>query len=220
MTANNGNFNKSYRTLTRGEEMINSITHGAGVIFSTFALTILFVHAKEKGDIWHLVSFIIFGCSMLLLYLSSTLYHSTTNASLKKIFARFDHAAIFFLIAGTYTPFLLTTLRGPLGWWLFGVIWGIAVTGIVIRTIFLMKFRRLMVIIYLLMGWMFLVAIVPASKLLPLESMIFLIGGGISYSVGVIFYMMRNMKYSHGIWHLFVLGGSVSHFFSVLFSLG
>jgi hemolysin III len=213
-------FNKSYRTLTRGEEIINSSTHGVGVIFSSFALAILIVHAKENGNIWHLVSFIIFGFSMLLLYLSSTLYHITKNPSLKQIFAKFDHAAIFFLIAGTYTPFLMTSLRGPLGWWLFGLIWGIAITGAVFRTIFHMKFRRLMVIIYLLMGWMFLVAVVPASKVLPPESMIFLIGGGISYSVGVIFYVKTKMKYSHGIWHLFVLGGSVSHFFSVLFSVG
>ena len=156
---------------------------------------------------------------MLLLYLSSTLYHSATNPALKKIFARFDHAAIFFLIAGTYTPFILTSLRGPLGWWLFGVIWGMAITGAIVRTIFLMKFRKLMVMIYLLMGWMFLAAIVPVSRVLPNESLMFLIAGGISYSTGVIFYMRRKMKYSHGIWHLFVLGGSVSHFFSVFYSL-
>ncbi len=217
--ANNSNTDKSYRTLTRREEIINSITHGAGVIFSVFALVILFMHAKDKGSIWHMVSFIIFGCSMLLLYLSSTLYHSATNPALKKIFARFDHAAIFFLIAGTYTPFMLTSLRGPLGWWLFGVIWGMAITGAIVRTIFLMKFRKLMVMIYLLMGWMFLAAIVPASRVLPNESLMFLIAGGISYSTGVIFYMRRKMKYSHGIWHLFVLGGSVSHFFSVFYSL-
>jgi hemolysin III len=218
--ANNGKLNKSYRTLTRGEEIINSITHGAGLLFSAIAIGILIVQAKEKGDNWHLVSFIIFGCSMMLLYLSSTLYHSTANPSLKHIFARFDHAAIFFLIAGTYTPFLMTSLRGPTGWWLFGVIWGMAITGAVIRTIYLMKFRKLMVIIYLLMGWMFLFAIVPASKVLSSESMMLLIAGGISYSAGVIFYVRRNMKYSHGIWHLFVLGGSVLHFFSVLYILG
>jgi hemolysin III len=218
--ANNGKLNKSYRTLTRGEEIINSITHGAGLLFSAIAIGILIVQAKEKGDNWHLVSFIIFGSSMLLLYLSSTLYHSTANPSLKHIFARFDHAAIFFLIAGTYTPFLMTSLRGPTGWWLFGVIWGMAITGAVIRTIYLMKFRKLMVIIYLLMGWMFLFAIVPASKVLSSESMMLLIAGGISYSAGVIFYVRRNMKYSHGIWHLFVLGGSVLHFFSVLYILG
>jgi hemolysin III len=140
--ANNGKHNETYRTLTRGEEMINSITHGAGLLFSVIAIGILIVHAKEKGDNWHLMSFIIFGSSMLLLYLSSTLYHSTANPSLKHIFARFDHAAIFFLIAGTYTPFLMTSLRGPIGWWLFGVIWGMAITGAVIRTIFLMKFRK------------------------------------------------------------------------------
>lgn len=217
------NSNKSqkseYRTLTLGEEIVNSITHGIGTLLSIAALVILTAVAVNKGNTWHVVSFSIFGASMFLLYLSSTLYHSFTKKKLKHIFARFDHAAIFLLIAGTYTPFVLTVLRGPLGWTLFGIIWGLAIAGIVIRSIYLTRFRKLMVGIYIGMGWMFLIVIVPMIKNLPSASLMFLLIGGICYSVGVIFYAWRNLKYGHGIWHLFVLAGSTTHFFSVLYSL-
>lgn len=217
------NSNKShqskYRALTLGEEIINSITHGIGALLSIAALVILTVVAVNKGNTWHVVSFSIFGVSMFLLYLSSTLYHSFTEKKIKNLFARFDHAAIFLLIAGTYTPFVLTTLRGPLGWTLFGIIWGLAIAGIVIRSIFLTRFRKLMVGIYLGMGWMFLIAIVPMIKNLPSTSLLFLLIGGGCYSLGVIFYAWRNLKYGHGIWHLFVLAGSITHFFSVFYSI-
>ncbi len=209
-----------YRTLTAGEEIFNSITHGIGTLLSIAGLVILTVFATYEGNTWHVVSFTIFGASMVLLYLSSTLYHSVTQQKIKNLFARFDHAAIFLLIAGTYTPFVLTTLRGPLGWTLFGIIWGLAITGIIIRSIYLTRFRKRMVAIYVAMGWMFLIAIVPMVKNLPAESITFLFIGAGCYSLGVIFYAWRNLKYGHGIWHLFVLGGSITHFFSVLYSLG
>ncbi len=147
------------------------------------------------------------------------MYHSYTKEKIKNLFVRFDHAAIFLLIAGTYTPFVLTTIRGTLGWALFGIIWGLAITGVVIRSIYLTRFRKLMVGIYLAMGWMFVFAIVPMVKNLPASSVAFLFIGGACYSVGVIFYAWRNLKYGHGIWHLFVLAGSIMHFFSVLYSL-
>lgn len=210
---------KEYRALTLGEEIFNSITHGIGALLSIAALVILTVFAVKKGNAWHVVSFTIFGTSLFLLYLSSTLYHSFTKEKIKNLFARFDHAAIFLLIAGTYTPFVLTVLRGPLGWSLFGIIWGLAIAGIVIRSIYLTRFRKLMVGIYVGMGWMFLIAIVPMIKNLPAASLIFLFIGGACYSLGVIFYIWRNLKYGHGIWHLFVLAGSITHFFSVLYSL-
>ena len=210
---------KEYRTLTFGEEIFNSITHGIGALLSIAALIILTVFAVNKGNAWHVVSFTIFGTSLFLLYLSSTLYHSFTKEKIKNLFARFDHAAIFLLIAGTYTPFVLTTLRGPLGWSLFGIIWGLAIAGIIIRSIYLTRFRKLMVGIYVGMGWMFLIAIVPMIKNLPASSLIFLLAGGACYSLGVVFYVWRNLKYGHGIWHLFVLAGSITHFFSVLYSL-
>lgn len=210
---------EGYRTLSLGEEIFNSITHGVGTLLSIAALVLLVVFASIKGNAWHVVSFSIFGASLVLLYLSSTLYHSFTREKIKNLFVRFDHAAIFLLIAGTYTPFVLTTIQGSLGWSLFGIIWGLAVAGIIIRSIYLTRFRKLMVGIYVAMGWMFLIAIVPMVKNLPASSITFLFIGAGLYSVGVIFYAWRNLKYGHGIWHLFVLGGSIMHFFSVLYSL-
>jgi hemolysin III len=207
------------RDLTVGEEIFNSITHGIGTLLSIAALVTLVMFAMKKGDTWHLISYSIYGSSLVLLYLCSTLYHSFTKEKLKNLFARFDHAAIFILIAGTYTPFLLTVMRGTFGWVLFYIIWGIALFGIIIRSIYLTRFRKLMVALYLGMGWLFVVAAGPMFKNLPLISTVFLVAGGLFYSVGVIFYMWRNLKYAHGIWHLFVLAGSAMHFFAVIYSL-
>lgn len=210
----------AYRQLSVKEEIFNSVTHGIGTLLSIAALVILVILAVGKGDTWHIVSYSIYGSTLVLLYLSSTLYHSFTKEKIKNLFARFDHAAIFLLIAGTYTPFLLTVLRGTLGWVLFGIIWGVALIGIIIRSIYLTRFRKLMVALYLAMGWLFVVAVGPMIKNLPILSVIFLFLGGIFYSVGVIFYVKRNLKYGHGIWHLFVLAGSIMHFFAVVYSLG
>lgn len=209
----------TYRTLTYPEEIFNTITHGIGTLLSIAGLVILTVFAALRGNVWHVVSYTIFGSSLVILYLSSTLYHSFTKKNIKNIFARFDHSAIFLLIAGTYTPFVLTVIRGPLGWTLFGLIWGLAIMGIVIRSIYLTRYRKLMVWIYLAMGWMFLIAIVPIIKNLPASSITFLFIGGGCYSAGIIFYIWRQLKYAHGIWHLFVMAGSIMHFFSVLYSL-
>ena len=210
---------ESYRTLSLGEEIFNSVTHGIGTLLSIAALVLLVVFASIKGNAWHIVSFSIFGTTLVLLYLASTLYHSFTKEKIKNLFARFDHAAIFLLIAGTYTPFVLTTIRGALGWTIFGIIWGLAITGVVIRSIYLTRFHKIMVGIYLAMGWMFLMVIVPMVRNLPVSSIIFLFLGGAFYSIGVIFYSWKSLKYGHGIWHLFVLAGSIMHFFSVLESL-
>lgn len=207
---------KIRRELTIGEEIANSITHGIGTLLSIAALVLLVVFAAIKGDAWHVVSFTIFGSSLVLLYSSSTLYHSFSKPKLKNIFARFDHAAIFLLIAGTYTPYLLSNLRGVLGWTLFGIIWSLAIGGAVIRSIYVTRFRKLMVAIYVLMGWMFVVAIRTMLETTPADSLLFLFIGGILYTVGVLFYAWRNLLYGHGIWHLFVLGGSIMHFFAVL----
>jgi len=206
---------KTYRQLNSGEEIINSITHGIGALLSIAALVVLIVVAGKHGDVWHLVSFSIYGFTLILLYLSSTLYHSFSNPKIKNLFARLDHVSIFLLIAGTYTPILLTSLRGAWGWTLFAIIWTVALVGAVIRSIYLHRFRKLMVAIYLIMGWMFVLAGKQIYLSLPMESLTFLVLGGIAYSVGVIFYMWRNLPYSHGIWHLFVLTGSVLHFFAI-----
>ena len=210
---------EGYRKLSIKEEIFNSITHGIGTLLSIAGLILLVVFAVIKGNVWHIVSFSVFGSTLVLLYLTSTLYHSFTKEKIKNLFARFDHAAIFLLIAGTYTPFLLTALRGTLGWTLFGIIWSVAIAGVVIRSIYLTRFKKLMVALYLAMGWLFVVAVGPMMKNLPVLSIIFLFLGGIFYSVGVIFYMKRNLKYSHGIWHLFVMAGSIFHYFSVLYTL-
>jgi hemolysin III len=208
---------KTYRQLNTGEEIINSITHGIGALLSIAALIVLVMVAEKQDDIWCLVSFSIYGFTLILLYLSSTLYHSFSNPKIKNLFARFDHVSIFLLIAGTYTPILLISIRGVLGWTLFAIIWTVALVGAVIRSIYLHRFRKLMVAFYLIMGWMFVLAGKQIYLSLPSSSLAFLVLGGIAYSVGVIFYMWRQLPYSHGIWHLFVLAGSVLHFFAIYF---
>lgn len=208
---------KTYRQLSSGEEIINSITHGIGALLSIAALVVLIMVAGKNGDVWHLVSFSVYGFTLILLYLSSTLYHSFSNPKLKNLFARFDHVSIFLLIAGTYTPILLTSLRGVWGWTLFVIIWTVAIAGAIIRSIYLHRFRKLMVAIYLVMGWMFVLVGKQIYLNLPNLSIVFLVLGGIAYSVGVVFYMWRSLSYSHGIWHLFVLAGSVLHFFAIYY---
>lgn len=207
------------RELTVAEEIVNSITHGIGIPLSIAALVTLVVFAVQRGNVWHIVSFSIFGASLVACYTASTLYHSFTRKEMKELFARFDHAAIFMLIAGTYTPILLTTIRGTLGWVMFGIIWGIALTGMVIRSIYLYRFRKLMVAIYLIMGWMFVFILKSVILNMPQVSLILLLAGGLSYSVGTIFYAWRKLPFGHGIWHLFVLGGSTLHFFAILYTL-
>jgi hemolysin III len=209
----------TYRKLNVSEEIVNGITHGIGALLSIVALVILIIVAEKYGDIWHLVSFSIYGITLVLLYLSSTLYHSFSGARIKNLFARFDHISIFLLIAGTYTPILLTSIRGVWGWTLFGIIWFLALTGAIIRSIYLHRFRKLMVAVYLLMGWMFILAGKQIYLSLPPVSLNYLILGGLAYSLGVIFYLWRKLPYSHGIWHLFVLAGSMLHFFAIYFSV-
>jgi hemolysin III len=211
--------NSERRVLTLGEEMFNSVTHAIGALLSVAGLVLLIGSSIKQGTVWHIVGSAVFGSSLILLYTVSTLYHSVSNPRVKSFFARLDHVAIFLLIAGTYTPFVLTTLRGPLGWTLFGVIWTLAFIGMIIRSIFLGRFRKLMVSLYLLMGWLIVVAIVPMTRALPFISTVFLIAGGCCYTFGVAFYVRRQLKFSHGIWHLFVLAGSCFHFFSVLTSI-
>ena len=208
---------KNRRQLSASEEIVNSITHGIGALLSIAALVILIIVAGQHGDIWYLVSFSIYGTTLILLYLSSTLYHSFTNPKIKNLFARFDHISIFLLIAGTYTPILLTSLRGVWGWTLFGIIWAMALAGAIIRSIYVYRFRKLMVAIYLVMGWMAVFAGQQIYEHLSGTSLTFLVLGGLAYSVGVVFYNWRKLPYSHGIWHLFVLAGSILHFFAIYY---
>lgn len=204
---------------TKGEEITNAILHGIGLGLAIAALVVLVVLAKIYGDIWYVVSFSIYGSTLVILYLSSTLYHSFPEGRVKNIFEIFDHSAIYLLIAGTYTPMTLISLRGSLGWSIFGIVWGIAIVGIVFKVFWVKKFVVFSTLLYIVMGWLIIIAIKPLLAAMNKMSIIFLVSGGILYTVGTIFYVWRRMKYHHAIWHLFVLGGSVCHFFTILFLL-
>ncbi|MFY4776837.1 PAQR family membrane homeostasis protein TrhA [Metabacillus sp. RGM 3146] len=199
------------------EEIVNAITHGLGVILSIPALVFLIIYAVKYGDTLDIVSFSIFGASMLLLYLFSTLLHSIQHQKAKNIFEILDHSAIYLLIAGTYTPFLLGPLRGSLGWTLFGIIWGLTIAGIIFKVYFVKKFIIISTLIYLFMGWLILVAIKPLYDGLSMNGFLLLLLGGILYSVGSIFYVWRKIPFHHAIWHGFVLAGSASMFFCILY---
>lgn len=201
---------------TLADELVNSITHGIGTAISIAGLVVLVVFAAIYGTVWHIVSFSIFGATSILLYLSSTLYHAFYGEKVKRLFRKFDHMGIYLLIAGTYTPFCLTILRGPLGWTLFGIIWGMAIVGIV-KEIFLNgKWKIISTIAYLIMGWVIVIAIYPMYMKMTFLGFVFLVAGGIAYSLGTYFFVNEKVKFNHGIWHLFVLAGTVCHFFAVL----
>lgn len=199
------------------EEKLNAITHGAGAVLALAGLIILTAAAWLHGSVWHIVSFSVYGTSLFLLYLASTLYHSFSNKKLKHIFKILDHSAIYLLIAGTYTPFTLILLHGQLGWTLFSVIWGLAIIGIVLKIFFVHRFTILSTLCYLSMGWLLLVVIKPIIRMLPTAGFGWLLAGGIFYTAGSIFYLWRRLPYHHAIWHLFVLAGSFAHFISVLY---
>lgn len=201
------------------EEIANTVTHGIGVGFSITGLILLVVRAALYGSAWQVVSFSIYGASLILLYLASTLYHGFQSPRLKSIFRIMDHTAIYLLIAGTYTPFLLVTLRGPWGWTLFGIIWGLALGGIIFKLVFGTKYEMLSTIFYLLMGWVVIIAIKPLIDVLPTGGLVWLVAGGLAYSLGVIFYAWEKLPYNHAIWHGFVLAGSFFHFFAVFFHI-
>jgi hemolysin III len=199
-----------------GEEIANSITHGVGVGLSIAGLIVLVVLGALYGDAWHVVSFSIYGGSLVLLYLASTLYHSFRKPKLKRAFRIVDHASIYLLIAGTYTPFMLVSLRGTWGWPLFGVIWGLALLGIGFKIFFINRFVVLSTIVYVLMGWLSVFALEQMLATISAGGVAWLLAGGISYTLGVIFYAWQKLPYNHMIWHLFVLGGSICHYFSIL----
>lgn len=201
---------------TKKEEIVNAITHGLGALLAIAALVLLVVFSVVKGTVWHVVSFSIFGGTLVLLYLESTLYHSITNKRAKRLFRKFDHMSIFILIAGTYTPYCLTVLRGTLGWTILGVVWGCTVLGIVMKAFFTGKKDLISTALYIAMGWVIIIAIKPLYNKMDFLGFLFLVLGGVLYTAGTIFYSKDKINYNHGIWHLFVLGGSILHFFSVL----
>lgn len=202
---------------TRREEIANAVLHGLGAALGVAALAVLVVQSALYGTAWHVVASAVYGASLILLYLSSTLYHALPGPRAKRVFEIFDHAAIYILIAGTYTPFALVTLRGPWGWTIFGVVWALAAAGIVVQAVFPGRLRGLMTGLYLAMGWIVVVAFKPLMDVLAPAGIAWLLAGGLVYSAGVFFYYKKRFAYSHAVWHVFVLGGSVCHFFGILF---
>lgn len=199
-----------------GEEIANSITHGTGVGLSIAALVILVVFAARKGDTWKIASFSVYGATLIILYLASTLYHAITHPGLKRFFRVLDHCSIFLLIAGTYTPVTIGVMRGVWGWTLFGVIWALAIVGINLKIFALDRRKKLSLLIYLLMGWMIVIAVKPLLSYLEPASLIWLFVGGACYTLGIIFFVLKKLPFAHSVWHLFVLGGSICHFFAML----
>ncbi|MDO8540563.1 MAG: hemolysin III family protein [Opitutaceae bacterium] len=207
------------RVYSRGEEIANWVTHGLGLALSIAGLTLLIVFSSRRGDAWHVVSFTVFGLTLLTLYAISTFYHIERSERRKMLFRKLDHAAIFLLIAGTYTPFLLTNLRGPWGWTLFGIIWGLCGAGAVFQLFFGERYRLTSTIAYLFVGWLVVVALKPMIANVPHGGLWLLLAGGLCYTVGVVFYLWRQLRYHHAVWHTFVLGGSTCHFLAVLLFL-
>ena len=203
---------------TLGEEIFSSVTHGVGTVLAIGGTAVLLVISAIFGDALTVVSSAIFGASMIVLYCMSTLYHAISNPSAKAFFRIMDHNTIFFRIAGTYTPITLSILRGALGWTLFGIVWGAAVIGITLNSIDLEKFRKPSVVCYILMGWVIIIAIHPLLNSMSLFCLWLLIAGGIFYTVGVVFYAIKKVRYFHSIWHIFTLFGSLCHYFCILFA--
>ncbi|HWR34217.1 MAG: hemolysin III family protein [Gammaproteobacteria bacterium] len=199
------------------EEITNIISHAIGFILSIVALCLLTVHAAQHGNALHITSFVIFGCSLIILYAASTLYHLAKKPELRNKLRVFDHACIYILIAGTYTPISLITLGGATGWVIFGLAWGLAVTGIVLKLFFTGKYNLVSTLMYIFMGWIILFAIKPLVNNLPEGGLIWLIIGGASYTIGAILYSIKQLKFNHAIFHIFVLLGSFSHFVTVYF---
>ena len=204
---------------TLGEEIFSSVTHGIGSLLAIGGTAVLIVLAAIYSDAWSVVGCAIFGASLIVLYCMSTLYHAITNPKAKSFFRIMDHNTIFFLIAGTYTPITISILRGAIGWVLFGIVWGAAVLGIVLNSIDLEKFRKPSVVCYIAMGWVIIFAVKPLMDAMNSTSLWLLIGGGVFYTVGVIFYAIKKVRYFHSIWHIFTLLGSVCHYFSILLAI-
>lgn len=204
---------------TLREERLNSLTHGLGALLSAVGTLVLVLAAAREGDIWKIVSFSIFGASLILLYSASTFYHASRSPKIREVWKMLDHCAIFLLIAGTYTPFLLVNLRGPTGWTLFGIIWGLALAGIILKLVFGHRYKILRVIVYLAMGWLIVFAAGELNTQVSELGVRLTVIGGVIYTLGVVFYLADRLPYNHAIWHLFVVGGSLCHFYAIYFGV-
>ena len=199
------------------EEKINIITHGLGIVLSVIAFILLIIKSNTDDDATSLYSYIIYGLSLIILYTASTIYHSSKSESSRAKLNVFDHASIYVLIAGTYTPYSLITLNGQIGWTVFIIIWSFAIVGVILKLFFIGKFKILSTLMYVFMGWLMIFAINPLMENLSTNGQVWLLIGGISYTIGAILYSVKNIKFNHAIFHVFVLIGSVSHFISIYF---
>lgn len=207
--------NISRAQYAKKEEIANWITHAVALLLSITALVLMVVYSARYGDAYHVVSSAVFGTTLILLYGASTLYHLVPVSRLKKVFQKLDHAMIYLLIAGTYTPYTLVNLRGPWGWSIFGVVWGVALTGLLLELIMKKRLGWLSVSLYLCLGWLIVIAVKPLMVHLGGGGMVLLVAGGLFYSLGVIFYLWKRLPFQHAIWHIFVIAGSLCHFFSI-----
>jgi hemolysin III len=212
----NYTFLKDHKRQTPAEEIVNSILHGLGALLSVAALVVMIMVAFRYNDPKKTVACIVFGVSLILTYLSSTLYHSLTGIRIKQIFQIFDHSTIYLLIAGTYTPVVLILLKPSLGWTFFGIVWGLTLIGWVYKFFFTGRHDMISLAVYLGMSWMGMLAAKPIYHALSFDGFIWLLVGGLSYTFGVIFYMWDRLRFAHALWHVFVLGGSICHFFMIL----
>jgi hemolysin III len=199
-----------------GEELANTVTHGIGAALGTAGLVVIVVFAALRGDAWRVVSLSVYGATLVLLYSASTLFHWVRHPRIKKFFQAMDHSAIYLLIAGTYTPITLVQMRGAWGWTIFGVIWGLAILGIGATVLLSGRWRAVGVALYLAMGWLILIALKPLLRMVPTGLIVWMAIGGVCYTIGVVFYRMHSLRYHHALWHVFVLAGSVCHYFGLL----
>jgi hemolysin III len=206
---------KETKYVHQKDEWANTITHGIGFLLSAVGLVFLLQTPLGEGNYWKLFAFTVYGLSLITLYLTSTLYHNSRNPRLKQIFRLLDHCAIYLLIAGSYTPFTLISLEGIWGWTLFGMIWSLAFTGILFKIFFIHRFEYLSTAIYLIMGWLIVIAIEPLVNSLSTEGLYWIVAGGLSYTTGVIFFLLDRKPFFHAIWHLFVMCGSTCHYFAI-----
>jgi len=199
------------------EERVNISSHAVGLLLSIAAFVLLVIHASRNGDVWHIVSFSIFGASLIILFAASTIYHGTSDPDSRARLRVIDHASIYILIAGTYTPFTLVTLNGSTGWTIFAITWGMALSGIVLKLFFTGRYELVSTFMYVFMGWIIVFAISPLIDNLSSEGLSWLVAGGIAYTVGAILYGIKKIKFNHAIFHVFVLIGAFCHFVAVYF---
>ncbi len=200
---------------SRAEEWINQVTHGLAAVFSIVGMVALVALAAPSQDIWKITGLSIYGASLTLLFMASTFYHSARRPGVRRLFKMLDHCAIFVLIAGTYTPFLLVNMRGPTGWILFGVVWGLALAGITLKLVFGHRFQIVQMVIYLSMGWLIVFAFGDLLDSVNTLGVGLVVAGGITYTLGIVFYLVERIPFNHAIWHVFVMGGSACHFFAI-----